>query len=232
MTYVDYWVSDFKSNWKIFFKNSRNIKNLVLSLMLFSVVSYLFRINLVKFEQIEGIVLSDLVLNILPAYDLSLEIFIVLYFTVFSAFIFLLAYPLILNYTFAMYTIALALRLSMLFLINLEPPTGLVSLFDPILAYSTYNGLIITKDLFFSGHCVSMFVCYFGMPNAFLKKLYALFAIALSIMILIQHVHYTIDVLGAYIVVFLIYKVYFRQQLKNNKNLEQYSPQLITAEYN
>lgn len=231
MTYVDYWIFDFKKNWSVFLTNTKNIKNLVLAISLFSVVSYLFRLNLEKFEKIQGVLLNDFLLDILPTYDMSMEIFIILYFTVFAAFIFLLAYPVILNYTFGMYTIALSVRLMMLFLINLEPPVGMKLLYDPILAVSTYNGLVITKDLFFSGHCVSMFVCYFGMPNNFLRKMFGVFSLILTFMILIQHIHYTIDVLGAYIVVFLIYKVYFRQQLKNNNSIEHYSPELIDVQY-
>jgi hypothetical protein len=57
--------------------------------------------------------------------------------------------------------------------------------------------MAITKDLFFSGHTATMvFVCVFLKRNIE-KKIALILSVLLVILLLIQHIHYTIDVIGA-----------------------------------
>jgi hypothetical protein len=97
---------------------------------------------------------------------------------------------------------------------------------DPIVSSSTYEGIKITKDLFFSGHMVTAFCSYFAMPNRTLKVVFLLGSIALAILLIIQHVHYTIDILGAYVAVFLIYRVYYEKIYNHSKLTYQYSKEI------
>lgn len=227
MTLVDYWLSDFKHNWREFFSKKSNMLEMAITLAFFYIISYMFKINLVWLESIKGVQLNDLFINLIPAQDVSVYVFVVLYWVVFYTYILLLAYPKLLKFTFQFYIICLTIRLLMIYFVNLEPPINLVFLEDPILNATTYSGYKITKDLFFSGHAVSILVCYFVMPNHFIKKIILVLSFVLFIFLLMQHIHYTIDIAGAYIVVLLIYKVFYVKKIQNISDKYQHSKQII-----
>jgi hypothetical protein len=227
MTPIDYWLSDFKHNWGAFFNKKSNILEMVITLAFFYFISYMFKINLVWLESIKGVQLNDLFINWIPAQDVSVYVFVVLYWVVFYTYILLLAYPKLLKFTFQFYIICLTIRLLMIYFVNLEPPINLVFLEDPILNSTTYSGYKITKDLFFSGHAVSILVCYFVMPNHFIKRVIFILTFVLFLFLLMQHIHYTIDIAGAYIVVLLIYKVFYIKKIQNISDKYQHSKQII-----
>jgi hypothetical protein len=91
-----------------------------------------------------------------------------------------------------------AFRFITIYLVALEPPIGLVDLHDPLAEILIYGDkLAITKDLFFSGHTATMvFVCFF-LPTVKEKWLAFGLSLVLVSLLLIQHVHYSIDVLAA-----------------------------------
>lgn len=102
----------------------------------------------------------------------------------------------------AMYlVIAITLsRIITIYLVPLDPPPGLIVLKDPLTSI-TYGGLylFISKDLFFSGHTANLFMFYLRLQKK-RDKQFALFAtIAVGSLLLVQHVHYTVDVIVAFI---------------------------------
>lgn len=230
MTAVDYWYSDLKYNWKRFFSKKRNIVTLVLTILYFGFVTFLFKTYLVDLEKIEGVQLTDFILDRIPSYDMSFWIFIILYCTVFYNYIFLFAYPKILEIFLFFYATSLLLRFIMLWIVHIEPPHGMIILYDPILSNSTYNGLHITKDLFFSGHMVAMLCSYYTIPNQFLKKIYFVNTVLIAILLMVQHIHYVIDIIGAIIMVYLLYRIYFRKHWINSKYSYQFSPKIINVD--
>jgi hypothetical protein len=227
MEAVDYWWSDFKFNWKKFISKRSNFVTLGLTLVYFVSITLLFKFKLAEYELIKGVQLTDVVLENLPRYDVSFYVFILLYTTVFYNYLFLAAYPKILEIFLFFYATSLLLRFTLLSLISLEPPIGHIVLLDPFLMKSTYNDLVITKDLFFSGHMVAMLCAYYTIPNRTLKLLYLIGSLVIGILLLIQHIHYVIDILGAVIAVYLLYRIYFRKQWLNSKYSYQYSPEII-----
>ena len=89
-------------------------------------------------------------------------------------------------------------RLITISLIPLDPPLGLIVLKDPITSL-TYGGLrvFITKDLFFSGHTANLFMFYLCLQKK-RDKQFAIFAtIIVGSLLLVQHVHYAVDVIAA-----------------------------------
>lgn len=227
MEAIDYWYSDFKYNWKKFLSRKSNFIELIFCILYFLFVSYMFKKYLVVYETIPGIQLYDVLLDFFKPADVSVYIFVILYTVIFYNYLFLLAYPRMLVCFFIFYATCLFIRFILLTFINLEPPLLYQEFSDPILSSSTYEGIKITKDLFFSGHMVTMFCAYFAMPNRWLKYFYLLASIVLAILLLIQHVHYTIDILGAYIAVFLIYRVYYEKIYHHSKSSFQYSKEII-----
>ena len=89
-------------------------------------------------------------------------------------------------------------------LFPLNPPVGLVPLSDPFLK-PFYGSNVITKDLFFSGHTGSVFLIFLILRKKW-EKIFALVAtILVGILLLIQHIHYTIDVIFAPVFVYVVY---------------------------
>ena len=227
MEAIDYWYADFKINWKKFLSKRSNFIELFFCVIYFLLVSFLFKKYLVVYETIPGIQLYDILLEYFKPADVSVYIFVLLYTIIFYNYLFLLAYPRMLVCFFIFYATCLLIRFILLTFINLEPPLMYQEFSDPILSSSTYEGIKITKDLFFSGHMVTAFCSYFAMPNRTLKIVFLVGSIALALLLIIQHVHYTIDILGAYVAVFLIYRVYYEKIYKQSKLSYQYSNEII-----
>jgi membrane-associated phospholipid phosphatase len=55
----------------------------------------------------------------------------------------------------------------------------------------------VTKDLFFSGHTSTVFLLFLCLPGKIDKKLALIVTMIVGSLLLVQHVHYTLDVLGA-----------------------------------
>jgi hypothetical protein len=144
----------------------------------------------------QGILLSDPLLESLPAVDLSIPIFAILYTLILASVLVLLTKPVKLLIALQAYTVLTILRFITLYCVALEPPGQLVPLSDPLVNLFFYQE-IVTKDLFFSGHTSILVLLGVCLPGRWLKTLLFLGALAIGTMVLLQHVHYTIDVLAA-----------------------------------
>jgi hypothetical protein len=71
-------------------------------------------------------------------------------------------------------------------------------LHDPLAEFFIYGeNMPITKDLFFSGHTATMvFVCFF-LPTTRERVIAITLSLLLVSLLLIQHVHYSLDVAAA-----------------------------------
>jgi hypothetical protein len=98
------------------------------------------------------------------------------------------------------------MRMCTLFVFPLEPSKVIIPLSDPLIDQLFYNNNIITKDLFFSGHVATLFLFVLAVPNP-LKYVFIVITLLVAILILIQHVHYTIDILGAPLFSWIGYRI-------------------------
>ena len=157
-------------------------------------------------EKREGMVLQDFVLDRLPAMDVSIPTFIIIWSVVLLVFYRIYQNPsifLVVAYGFILMCLARVLTISLL---PLNPPPGLITLKDPIanIAYGG-KGIFITKDLFYSGHTGNMFL-FFLCLQAKWDKIIALSAsFMVGFLVLIQHIHYSIDVISAFIFTYFLY---------------------------
>jgi len=94
-----------------------------------------------------------------------------------------------------------------MYLFTLEPPVAIIPLVDPIVNIIAYGGEVFNKDLFFSGHIatLTLFVLFEERPLP--KMVLIINTIIVAVLILIQRVHYTIDVVVAPLVVVVVYKL-------------------------
>jgi hypothetical protein len=186
-----------KNNWQLSWadKNFRN--NLFIGITLLIIILICYPTFFQYIEQRHGVSLNDEILKKLPSYDVSVPIFIFIWSSVLLMLITSIKKP----YIFLLFLIAYvqlsALRIISISVFPLEAPVGLVTLVDP-LGNHFYGPSFITKDLFFSGHASTLFLIFLCQQNKF-GKYYLLFAaISVGLLVLMQHIHYMIDVIFAY----------------------------------
>lgn len=182
-------------------RNALQVKSfrlkLILATLLLLVCSWLAPIVFQYAEQRTGVLLPDFILALLSATDLSLPIFIIMDTLLIISIVTLLTKPDHFLIVLQAYVLLTLVRFVTILLVPLEAPEGIVILHDPITDRFFYQGAVITKDLFFSGHTSILMLMAFGMPFPRLKIILFIGATVVGIMLLIQHAHYTIDVLAA-----------------------------------
>ena len=104
------------------------------------------------------------------------------------------------------YNVVTLLRMSFIGLISLNPPLGLIPLADPI-TNLFYGKDYITHDLFFSGHTTTVFLIFLCLKRKN-DRIFALFAsVSVGFLLLVQHVHYTADVVAAPVFTYAVYRL-------------------------
>lgn len=172
-------------------------KHLALTLMLLVACAFaaphIFRFV----EARKGYVLTDPILALFPAQQVSVYIFVTLYIFIGMAIIILVQSPQTFLTALQAYLIITLFRFVTLLLVPLEAPPGLLLLQDPLVDKLFYQQPV-TKDLFFSGHTGILILFLFLLGhNRPWNWLFGLASLAVGILLLIQHAHYTLDVLAA-----------------------------------
>jgi len=143
-----------------------------------------------------GYVLNDWLLAKLPPADVSLYIFITLYgMSIFFLFRMSRNSSICMTALWA-YILLCVLRMFTIMTVPLLPPKNMVDLLDPC-SIVFYGSNVITKDLFFSGHTATVFLGALCLQNKKEKIVAFTAAGIIAILLLIQHVHYTADVVAA-----------------------------------
>lgn len=93
-----------------------------------------------------------------------------------------------------------------MYMISLESPVGIILLQDDFLLNTTYANTVLEKDLFFSGHTASVVILFYLVEHKFVSIALLIMIFVIGSMLIIQHVHYTIDVLAAYAFAYISYK--------------------------
>ena len=194
--YLDLDHLTFKQRWKLAFQNrSFTVKLLVgfgINLALLSYLPFFFQ----QIERREGKAVNDLILQMLEPRDCSVLLFVVIWSVALLTTIRIVQRPgiaVVYMWGFALLTMS---RIVSITLHPLNPPAGLIPLVDPMVD-AFYQGHFITKDLFFSGHTAAEALSFLSLRKKWDKA--ACFAATLIVgaIVLVQHVHYTIDVLAA-----------------------------------
>ena len=193
-------VSLWKNNWQSTDYRRKLISGLIIiSLILISMPFFYQAI-----EQRNGIKFNDYLLQWLPAYDLSLFIFLTIWSMALLSFHRFKQDPQIfLTFLWGFILINLS-RFVSIGLVPLNAPDNFVSIYDPISNYF-YGPNLITKDLFFSGHTAAMFLMFLCLKKRSDKILTFIATIMIGIGVLVQHVHYTIDVLMAPVITYFLW---------------------------
>lgn len=147
-------------------------------------------------QQRQGIAINDYLLNLLPATNLSFIIFIILYLHILTGVVALLHFPYLFLIALQGYVLVTILRFITILLVPLEPPQNIIVLTDPFVERFFYQQTI-TKDLFFSGHTSILVLLGLVAPSKGLSIFLFIGALSIGCLLLLQHAHYTIDVVAA-----------------------------------
>jgi hypothetical protein len=181
-----------RANWQSHTFRKKALIGMIGLVLVFSFLPFFFQI----IEKRPGVQLDDWVLNRLPARDISVVIFIFIWSAALLAFIRVYQQPDIFVLMAWSYLLLTVIRMITLSLVALNPPKNLLVLKDP-LSNLFYGNIFITKDLFFSGHTSTIFMIYFCLQKKSDRIFSLIASIVVAFLLLVQHVHYTVDVLAA-----------------------------------
>lgn len=191
-------------NWKEFLKEKRNRFELVITLFLLAVVLTSLANFLNYVEARKGVLLPDPLLNLFNPIDLTWLTFALIYVSLSVAIATLSKNPKRLLFAVQLYTFMVAVRILAMYLLPLQPPEKMIILNDPLVEFFG-TGQTLTKDLFFSGHTATLLILFLISEKKIIKTIFLISTIVVAIAVLLQHVHYTIDVFAA---VFFTYTCY------------------------
>ncbi|WP_337864734.1 phosphatase PAP2-related protein [Ignavibacterium sp.] len=192
--------------WKKYFSSNKNqieflISILILALVLFSLTNFL---NYV--ESRNGFSFSDPILSLFKPIDLTWLTFTLIYGALITAIFKLISRPEKLLFAIQLYTLMVIVRMISMWLLPLNPPAQMILLNDPFVEFFG-TGKTLTKDLFFSGHTATLFILFLTSDEKKFRMIFLFFTIAVAICVLMQHVHYSIDVFAALIFTYACYQI-------------------------
>ncbi|RYZ00815.1 MAG: hypothetical protein EOO11_00255 [Chitinophagaceae bacterium] len=192
-------------NWRSAWQNRPFRKRLIIAIVLMLGVLAVLPPFFQVIEARGGRHIADPFLPYLGPADVSVPIFACIWGVVLLGIRRAVKSPVFIYRFVSAYVVLTLLRMLTIYLTRLEPPEGLIPLVDPI-ANRFYGEEFVTRDLFFSGHTATLFLFAYCLPKPWERWLAFAAGTAVGVLVLVQHVHYSIDVLAA---PFLTYLCYF-----------------------
>ena len=193
-----------KARWNEYLQERNNRYVFWVSVMALALTLLAFLHFLAYNEARSGFPFADPVLRLLPPVNSSLATFIVTYALCMFGIITALGEPRVFVLLLQSYTLMTLLRMLSLYLLPLDPPAGIIPLKDIFLQSSFYSGRDNLRDLFFSGHTTTLFLFAFAFEKKYPKALFMIAGCTVGFLLMLQHVHYSIDVAVAPVVAFMV----------------------------
>jgi hypothetical protein len=207
-------LENIKSTWKPFLRSFQFRVKFFGSLVFLVGALIAYRRFLDFAEARPGIVIPDPILNLYEPVDLTWLIFGLIYLCLVFGIIILIKHPERLLLAFQTYTAIVVIRIIAMYLMPFEAPEKLIVLKDPFVELFG-SGESLTKDLFFSGHTATLFMLFLVVESKRLKYIFLVSALVVGIAIILQHVHYVVDVFAAPFFTYVCFT--FVSSLKFNK---------------
>jgi len=155
-------------------------------------------------EKRKGQVYEDILLQIIPSIDVSIPIFMITWGMALFTLSKVIKVPRVflgLLYGIIVLNVSRFISIS---LVPLDPPAGLIDIWDPI-TDMFYGETYVTKDLFYSGHTATQFLFFLFLKKRSDKALALVSTVLMGLLVMVQHVHYTVDVVFAPPLTYLCY---------------------------
>jgi len=191
-------------NWKEFLTD-RKIE-FIITVLFLAVILFIFPNFLAFVEDRQGVVLADPILELFNPSDLTWLTFGLIYISLIVAIFSFRAKPEILLLSLQSYSLLVIFRVMVMYSAPLDAPERMIPLNDPFVQFFG-SGQAFTKDLFFSGHTATLFLLFLVSDKKYLKIIFLTSTVLVGIAVLLQHVHYTIDVLAAPFFSYSSYKI-------------------------
>ena len=163
--------------WKGAMNNLNFRWQFITTLLVLSTFTFIFTHFFDFIEARSGRHLNDFILDNIPSYNVSWGVFFVLYTAI----------------VVGLYT-------------HRAHPKTVLIIREPLVQFFTNGGRIISKDLFFSGHVSTVMSVYLGTHLPKTRSFLFVCVVAICFLLLVQHVHYTIDVIFAVPATWLVFK--------------------------
>ncbi|HVW95356.1 MAG TPA: phosphatase PAP2-related protein [Mucilaginibacter sp.] len=195
-----------KSIWKETWKASVKRRQIIIGTVIMMSVVFTMPLFFGHIEKRHGTLIHDPVLAAITPHNVSALIFAIIWGMILLIMIRAAYKPSIyIIYCWALIPITI-LRFITISIVPLEPPTGLIPLTDPLTGVF-YGQALITKDLFFSGHIATMTLIFLCLEKR-TDKIIGFFAtLAVAYLLLVQHIHYSIDILTSPGIVYICYRL-------------------------
>lgn len=201
-----------KATWSIPHKRRQIVLGTFLMLLVVVFMPHFFN----TIEKRQGILLNDWLLALITPRNVSVAIFAIIWTMILLIIVRAIKDPSIyIQYCWTYFLVCVA-RLICISLVPLNPPAGLIKLTDPLTGIF-YGNSVITKDLFFSGHTATLTLIFLCLKRRNDKIVGFVATIAVALLLMVQHIHYTIDILAAPVFVYVFYTGTRYVLFKNNK---------------
>lgn len=171
-------------------------QKLLLALGILLCLTPIFPLFYQYIEKREGYLYHDHLLQIIPAIDVSIPIFMITWGMALFTLSKVIKKPkLLLGLMYGLILVNVS-RFITISLVPLNPPAGIIDIWDPM-TDMFYGNTFITKDLFYSGHTATQFLFFLFLQKRSDKTLALITTLLMGCLVMVQHVHYTVDVIFA-----------------------------------
>jgi hypothetical protein len=186
-----------RASWKEYLSEENNTRFFVGTCCFLLIVLFSF-LNVLSYNETRtGYVFNDPVMGLIEARDLSFFTFILTYSFAIAGLLIAIKKPPLICALVGSYAILTGIRMLCLYIFPLDPPPGIIPLSDVFLKFSFYSGRQNLRDLFFSGHTATLFLFVFVLNGKKIRIYFSAGACVVGMLLVIQHVHYSIDVIAA-----------------------------------
>lgn len=193
-------------SWKTFFQHKNSKVEFFVTILLLIVLMIFFSQFIGHIEQREGVTLNDPLLNAFNPIDLTWLTFVLIYISIILFLFNIVRDPKKILIALQSYALMVIFRVIAMYLTPFNAPEKLILLDDPFVQIFG-KGEILTKDLFFSGHTGTLFLLFLLSENKKLKIVFLISTILVGSAVLLQHVHYSVDVFAAPFVAYGAYRI-------------------------
>jgi hypothetical protein len=200
----------YKTRWALAWNEQKFKQYTLIGLVLFIITLIILPLFFNFIEQREGHQINDILLNKLTPKNVSNWVFSIIWSMAVLTLIRCIQQPTIFLLFLWGFILLSFSRMISIIAVPLNPPKNLLELIDPI-SNTFYGSKFVTKDLFYSGHTATQFLMFLCLKNKWDKLATLISSFLIGALVLVQHIHYTIDVLAAplltYIVFMLVKKI-------------------------